>query len=62
MTTLLEVHTLRELKALHTVHMYTIIGIYPVIRYITLLEKYPTFVFFCENLIDLNETRWHERP
>ena len=26
----------------------------------TLLEKYPTLVFFCENLVDFNEAHLHE--
>ena len=30
-----------------------------VLIYTTLIEKYPT-LFFCENLVDLNEVRLHE--
>ena len=28
--------------------------------YTTLLEKYPTLILFCENLVDFNEARSHE--
>ena len=28
--------------------------------YSTLLEKYPTFFLFCENLVDFNEAHLHE--